>query len=61
MLFLCGEVMRFFMGARAIVQVSDPDIVHEVTVTAAEKFRNRPIRKEFRDSVGLLRARDDYW
>ena len=36
-------VVRFFMGRRGIVLVSDPELVHEVTVTAAEHFRNRPM------------------
>jgi len=36
-------VVRFFMGRRGIVLVSDPELVHEVTITAAERFRNRPM------------------
>jgi hypothetical protein len=39
---VAGAVTRFFLGATGFVVISDPELVHEITITATEKFPNRP-------------------
>jgi thromboxane-A synthase len=57
-----GGVVGLFLGTRPTILLNDPKLIHEVTVTAAEQFRNRPpLEVSTQKTLGLIQARDDYW
>lgn len=58
-----GDYVRFWLGTFTNYLISDPDAMHEVLVTKADKFHKDDITQDLVDMLGqgLLTSEDDLW